>query len=886
MKDENALAPATLIPVHLELSIVRELEALSRMAGSVGRTASLQLFAFYMQRLDRPDAREEAEKWYLQYIQAMPGTHIKAFAWDIFEILQRPIPPTLEPLNTTKDLAANGCYHSLMTLRRRSPLHFQDLLEKQRRRGGWFLYHDENGTISNLANFVDFEAYFNYMLAIPRDHGPQLIDLAVSKNRDLLIHAAARCGCVAAIDKLLSLGADIDSVNNNGESAFFQACQAGHLQVAQLLVSRGASTGLAANNGETALHWVWTFDDANVEQIIELIVDSCGQACLFAGVPQGRSVLGKSVSLYGTPLHYAIVVRNEVTIQALLQAGADPFIDYQFEKLDELSTYTPFRLAIIHGLPGTVKTIMDWAPSRFDFKSYLAFKSDNLLHFALIETTAILQRAKLGLKLAGVLIEMLDLLQCIEDKDNIYPTGRGIKLSLLHACIIYSAPIEVIRHLLQTSCTQDIELVGSSRNHTPLQAAMHLNRREVFLLLLEHGADIHRTLQFPQGLSYLQYCAFLGSRAIFFAGELVSRGVTSPAWPANGDGVEPARLPPRLLATVTGNLELATFLAKECGDIKLVPSLFNVLLFMFRSMPRLPVSRIRYLMEPPHGLEPLPIIYTTGYQETCFHTLARSARFNELELLVNFRYLLQKSKAHGAHDLLNQLNAFGLSPLHFAIIPGHLELVREMLASGADPNAGAVPTINWAHSYLKRLQKAPTQFFAAWGGRVLSRREARWLQDDFKSIISLLKQYGGQEHLGAKGQITSIDVLSLAKNGFLYTAKESADRFQQVYSQKGFWSALGHIWQPDSANRGGSGVRKMSSDVVRLMTKSVQNSHQRFTKDSAVRSRFSSDDGKVSASICDDSANNGLLVRQQSRLLPFLFSLPLTLCYRVKLIIC
>jgi hypothetical protein len=62
---------------------------------------------------------------------------------------------------------------------------------------------------------------------------------------------------------------------------------------------------------------------------------------------------------------------------------------------------------------------------------------------------------------------------------------------------------------------------------TALQLCIHLNRRQTFILLLNHGADIKRPLHHPHpGISYLQYCASVGPHGEYFARELIQRGET------------------------------------------------------------------------------------------------------------------------------------------------------------------------------------------------------------------------------------------------------------------------------------------------------------------------------------------------------------------------
>jgi hypothetical protein len=261
--------------------------------------------------------------------------------------------------------------------------------------------------------------------------------------------------------------------------------------------------------------------------------------------------------------------------------------------------------------------------------------------------------------------------------------------------------------------------------------------------------------------------------------------------------------------------------------------------------------------------------------KNCFHSLAAHPFQGQLELLANFRYLLQHSRLRGQQDLLNQLDVFELSPLAVAVCLGHVELVREMLDAGADPNLGHTTSVNWAYLFLKRLQKAPTQPFTPDGGASLSRREARWLQEDYKSIITLLKQYGGQEVRYSNGMI------QLAQSQFysahLRAAKQNWDESyqlgkehgRQVYLQQGFRELLRQMWKPElpgEIKNGQPGYKP--GNLFSIAKQSIGNSHKRYQADRAARNRFSSYEGVSSSQLSDNSSIGGELGGLMVRTLP------------------
>lgn len=69
-----------------------------------------------------------------------------------------------------------------------------------------------------------------------------------------LWHAAEK-GHIEVVDKLLSCGENVNSVDNGGQIPFHDAARKGHLQVGGKLLSCGANVNAEFKNGNTLLHW-------------------------------------------------------------------------------------------------------------------------------------------------------------------------------------------------------------------------------------------------------------------------------------------------------------------------------------------------------------------------------------------------------------------------------------------------------------------------------------------------------------------------------------------------------------------------------------------------------------------------------------------------------
>lgn len=289
-------------------------------------------------------------------------------------------------------------------------------------------------------------------------------------------------------------------------------------------------------------------------------------------------------------------MKSDAAVSALLRKGADPFFDYHNEVTTGTFGYTPFRIAVLYLLPSVLKSFMSESSPALMRKltGYLEHKKTPFLHTAMASSggQVLVARCTLGRAKVRALIETIDFLRTLESTDDIFMEPGNLRgVSLLHACILYGHQVEITEHLLKTGCDKDMERIAEIREHTPLQAAIYLNRRETFQLLLDYGADIHRELYFPKEHSYLQYCSIIGPHAEYFVRELVSRGVVPEKMPdAKIFRTNAAKFaPPGIRALMTGNFALATFFANVEASGYIVPRGAPIVSFLLGIQSRLPV---------------------------------------------------------------------------------------------------------------------------------------------------------------------------------------------------------------------------------------------------------------------------------------------------------
>ena len=119
--------------------------------------------------------------------------------------------------------------------------------------------------------------------------------------------AAAACGDVAAVERLLVLGLPVDARDAQGATALLRACGAGHRAVAEVLLARGADPALAAGTGATALSAAVSAQRA---PLVELL--------LAYGVDPDQPLPGGA-----TPLMVAAALGYDAIAALLMARGAD-----------------------------------------------------------------------------------------------------------------------------------------------------------------------------------------------------------------------------------------------------------------------------------------------------------------------------------------------------------------------------------------------------------------------------------------------------------------------------------------------------------------------------------------------------------------------------------
>ena len=162
---------------------------------------------------------------------------------------------------------------------------------------------------------------------------------SIDDNRETALHWACRKGHTDVVKQLLKApGIDINVTNNYEETPLLLACTKGHIDVVKQLLEVPEINVNAANKmGQTALHWAYNKDPGIVKQLLK--------------VP-GINVNVTDSRTQSTPLHWACIYRRTDVVKLLLKApGIDVNVTNEYKK-------TAFFLACTHGHTEVVKLLL------------------------------------------------------------------------------------------------------------------------------------------------------------------------------------------------------------------------------------------------------------------------------------------------------------------------------------------------------------------------------------------------------------------------------------------------------------------------------------------------------------------------------------------------
>ena len=468
------------------------------------------------------------------------------------------------------------------------------------------------------------------------------VDLLLSKGADPhlknfigrnLLHAAAEGGNTSIVKSMLSCGIDIDSKDDESSATpLIIAVKENHVEVVKYLLQKGADISLTTeDNKRNALHIA---SQEGSVAVIEMLLsydlrpdprDGEGNTPLACAAANGQIEAVNCLLEHGADpflkgqngwslLHFAAQSGNVVIIETMLSKGLD--IDSRAQTLG----ITPAMVSIRFG--------------KLEALKYLLEKGDG--------TTPLMVAAAMGQERAVNLLLSKGAdphLKNLMGKNLLHVAAQGGNTSIVKKALSYDIDI-------------DSKDEGSA---TPLIIAVKGNHVKVVKFLLQRGADMSLTYG-PDKMNVLHIASQEGSVAVI---EMLLSYDLRPD-PRDGEGNTPLAC-----AAANGQIEAVNCLLEHGADPFLKgQNGWSLLHFAAQSGN---VVIIETMLS--KGLDIDSRAQTLGITPAMV-----SIRFGKLEAL---KYLLEK----GAHGSLKTLEG-QFSHLSFAVTAGSVEAIELLLSHG------------------------------------------------------------------------------------------------------------------------------------------------------------------------------------------------------------
>ncbi|XTI87049.1 ankyrin repeat-containing domain protein [Cenococcum geophilum] len=312
-----------------------------------------------------------------------------------------------------------------------------------------------------------------------RKTSAQIGDIVFTANRDNLLHF---CTIGRARHEILEhlLGQhkmDPNCTNSLGQTPLMLACRSGIASNVTMLLRHGATANTRDHVGCNPLHHFVSSQSLGSE-FENVAADLVQHGADVNGLCTGAT-LSKGVPMMGSPMHIAVMSNNLVAVRALLQLGASPTLPTS----DKIHlAFTPVELAASRALPDILKALLDAAPN-YDYNKMRPDDGNTLLAMAI--GADLTDQLKLhGSKFSESITRTVDILL----PRTTAPLLNRWEQPLL-PCAVMSGKAHLVRHLISSGIVGQDEINKEWRGDTPLNIAIQRRHREIFTLLLDHGAD-------------------------------------------------------------------------------------------------------------------------------------------------------------------------------------------------------------------------------------------------------------------------------------------------------------------------------------------------------------------------------------------------------------
>lgn len=573
----------------------------------------------------------------------------------------------------------------------------------------------------------------------------QIRDWKVNRRGDGVLHLAATSGKLAAMTTLLDYSPllEINLRNDSQETLLLVACRAGQKEMVDLLLTRGADASLTTATGESCLHWLISFDDADVEEIGDALIAAGGNLyqlttkdIAYSLFPAGFET---DFQLPGSPLMWAAHHNRPTIVKFFMSRAKDAGIGLHNVSTDKRSPNAVVWAAHFQHHE-CLKIIMDaLLEEKFQFGK--GFQTTDVLVAATHSTDTFSMLLRHGALYKERLRETFRYL--LRATRNVqYATGiGGFGFSLLYFAVTEAHDV-LVEYLLSDEVSamlasdgwyhevhesseghpnnvtgayraSDINLACGEEKRTPLLEAIYWNRIDLCKLLISKGADIHAKARNP----YIQNQMSWSALHILAEGSTDDRCETAQTLvdlgvPIDGDGIETDHKPetPFMVAVQSNCFTLSSTLLSLGANINAVSQGFGwtyvdapttVLGLVVASAARNSAFRLRYLLFTCPQSESIDFIVEPGRALTALHRAAmgcvgvysRSPDHSEpttierkdYDFSSNREIMYELLQRFNTPEQINKPSAVGgKSALHMAVETGNAECIRLLVEYGAD----------------------------------------------------------------------------------------------------------------------------------------------------------------------------------------------------------
>lgn len=253
------------------------------------------LASFYMNALGTQQNLEEARRL---IIHAAANGHqvAQANAWRFARVTGSELATNISPQQILERQAFNGSRGALQDLAIIAPeraVEAKRIIKAGLAGVGASFWGDD--LLHGFTHGPWINTFRNTTILVENMRNPrEIAEYKVNKRGDRILHMAASCGQVRAVEALLDNfpSLTVDQLNDIGETPLLSACRSGHRDVVEWLLNRGADPKITTSFKESPLHWLISFDEDEVHAV--------GQALISAGA-DAKSLTTKQINYSAFP---------------------------------------------------------------------------------------------------------------------------------------------------------------------------------------------------------------------------------------------------------------------------------------------------------------------------------------------------------------------------------------------------------------------------------------------------------------------------------------------------------------------------------------------------------------------------------------------------------